>query len=86
MSSGHSTVATGRWTPIAALAVAQAAQSARVALMNALLMRGDRDAAQAFGERIQTEATDELDPWWMYWQGQYRLQPQAMARVRELSR
>jgi VWFA-related protein len=69
-----------------ALAVAQAAQSARVALMNALLMRGDRDAAQALGEQIQSEAADELDPWWMYWQGQYRLQPQAMARVRELSR
>jgi Tfp pilus assembly protein PilF len=69
-----------------ALAIVPTAQSARVALMNALLMGGDRAEAEALSERVQSDASHDLDPWWMYWQGQYRLQPQAMARIRELSR
>jgi Tfp pilus assembly protein PilF len=63
-----------------------AAQSARVALMNALVLRGDAAAAEHLAQQVQIETDIEMDPWWMYWQGQYRLQPQAMARVRELSR
>lgn len=62
------------------------AQSARVALMNALLGRGDRAAAEKLAELIQTEQSIEFDPWWMYWQGQYRLYQLAMSRVRELGR
>jgi hypothetical protein len=69
-----------------ALAIVPGAQSARVALMNASLLRGDRAAAESYGEQIQTDTSDAIDPWWMYWQGQYRLHTQAMARVRELSR
>jgi VWFA-related protein len=69
-----------------ALAIVPGAQSARVALMNASLLRGDREAAESYGEQIQTDTSDAIDPWWMYWQGQYRLHPQAIARVRELSR
>jgi VWFA-related protein len=70
----------------AALTILPAGQSARVALMNALLMRGDRDAAEALAEQIQTENATDRDPWWSYWQGHYRVHPLAMARLRELSR
>lgn len=68
----------------AALALAPSAQSARVALMNALLMRGDRAAAEALSEQVRA-TVDDTDPWWMYWQGQYRLHALAMARLRRLS-
>lgn len=62
------------------------AQSARVALMNALLLSGDRPAAEALAQGVQTDASTDMDPWWMYWQGQYRMHPQIMARLREMSR
>jgi hypothetical protein len=62
------------------------AQSGRVALMNALLRGGDQTTAERLAEEIQTVSGETLDPWWMYWQGQYRVHQQAMARVRELSR
>jgi tetratricopeptide (TPR) repeat protein len=62
------------------------AQSARVALMNTLLLQGDRSAAEALAEQIQGADPTTLDPWTMYWQGQYRLYPAAMARLRELVR
>ena len=62
------------------------AQSARVALMNALLLRGDRQEAEALAQRVQTETATDVDPWWMYWQGQYRMHAQVMARLREMSR
>jgi tetratricopeptide (TPR) repeat protein len=68
-----------------ALEIVPGAQSARVALMNTLLVAGDRAGAEALAEEVQT-AKEEMDPWWMYCQGQYRLHGQAMARARELSR
>lgn len=88
---GHVTGALGRLDDAtvayrAALAVTPDAQSAQVALMNGLLGRGDRAGAETLAERIQTERSTEFDPWWMYWQGQYRLYGQAMARVREMGR
>jgi Tfp pilus assembly protein PilF len=67
-------------------AIAPTAQSARVSLMNLLMLRGDTAAAEALAQQVQTESGAEMDPWWMYWQGQYRLHPAAMARVRELSK
>ena len=89
--SGHVMGALGRLDDAtvayrAARAIAPNAQSAHVALMNGLLSRGDRAAAEAMAELIQTERSTEFDPWWMYWQGQYRLYGQAMARVREMGR
>jgi hypothetical protein len=69
-----------------ARAIVPTAQSSQVALMNGLLHRGDRTGAEALAEQIQTAKSTELDPWWMYWQGQYRLYGQAMARVREMGR
>jgi VWFA-related protein len=70
----------------AAGAIAPEAQSAQVALMNGLIARGDRAGAQALAERIQSERPTEFDPWWMYWQGQYRLYGQVMVAVREAGR
>ncbi len=69
-----------------ALAVLPAAQSARVALMNVLLVQGDREAAAALAEDVQSEQSSAIDPWWMYWQGQYRFSSFALGRVRELGR
>jgi tetratricopeptide (TPR) repeat protein len=69
-----------------AVAVIPDAQSARVALMNARLLEGHRVEAEALAEQVQTAKGPVVDPWWVYWQGQYRLHPQAMARVRELIR
>jgi VWFA-related protein len=68
-----------------ALTIIPAAHSARVALMNTLLSRGDRDEAEALAEQVQTERSPDLDPWWMYWQGQYRLYPQVIAYLRGLA-
>jgi VWFA-related protein len=89
--SGHVKGALGRLDDAtvayrAARAIAPNAQSAKVALMNGLLSRGDRAGAEAMAELIQTERSTEFDPWWMYWQGQYRFYGQAMARVREMGR
>jgi tetratricopeptide (TPR) repeat protein len=68
-----------------ALTLLPTAQSARVAMMNALYRRGDRAEAETLSERIQTESAVYIDPWWMYWQGQYRFYPQAMGRLREMA-
>ena len=88
--TGHTFDALGRRADAiaayrSALDVAPSAQSARVSLMNTLLISGDREGAEALAEKIQTEP-EPVDPWWLYWQGQFRLHAQAMARVRELSR
>jgi hypothetical protein len=89
--SGHLLVALRRPDDAAvayrtARAIVPTAQSAQVALMNSLIDRGDRGGAEALAEQIQAAPSTELDPWWMYWQGQYRLYGQAMARVREMGR
>ena len=71
----------------AALQVMPTAQSARVALMNSLLLGGAREEAEQISEQVQAaEAPQDLDPWWLYAQGQYRMHRQALARMRELSR
>ena len=69
-----------------ALDVQPGAQSARVALMNALAIQGDHVPAEALAEQVQTATDDATDPWWMYSQGQYRLHGLAIARLREMSR
>jgi VWFA-related protein len=70
----------------AALTILPSSHSARVGLMNTLFRRGDREAAEAVAERLQTETSRDIDPWWMYWQAQYRLHAQAVAQLRGLSR
>lgn len=69
-----------------ALGVVPTAQSARVSLMHALFRRGDAALAEAEAERVQAETSNVFDPWWMYWQGQFRLYPQVIARLRELAK
>jgi len=47
------------------------AQSARVALMNALALRGDAAGAEAVADNIEI-APKTADPWWSYWLGDFR--------------
>jgi VWFA-related protein len=56
----------------AALAAWPDAQSARVGLMTLLVEHGPRAAAEALSEAIQAAPADQVDPWWVYWQGDYR--------------
>jgi hypothetical protein len=70
----------------AAVTILPGAQSARVALMNGLVAVGDRAGALALSETIQTTPSRDLDPWHLYWQGDYRRFPEAIARLRELVR
>jgi VWFA-related protein len=65
----------------AALSVAPLAQSPNIALMSLALMRGDRERAASLAEQVQTAASG-WDPWWNYWQGDYRMVPGALARLR----
>jgi VWFA-related protein len=66
-----------------ALALAPDAQSARVGLMAALQRMGDHAGARVVAEAIQNTVTDTIDPWWRYWQGDYRLFPTVITRLRE---
>jgi len=70
----------------AALVIAPEAQSARVALMNTLARMGQRDDARVIAEAIQTGRADADDPWWSFWQADYRFFPDLMKRLRELSK
>ena len=66
----------------AARAIFPDAQSANVALMNALYTHGDRREAETLSEAIQAAARDAADPWWSYWQGDYRYYPAVIGRLR----
>lgn len=66
----------------AALSLAPLAQSPRVALMAIALNRGDAVAGAAIAEEIQRAPADAWDPWWNYWEGDYRLVANALARLR----
>jgi hypothetical protein len=70
-----------RWVPTA--------QSARVSLMNTLLLTGgadDRIEAEALAEAIQTERAPITDPWWTYWLADYRFYPSLIQHLRERTR
>jgi hypothetical protein len=56
----------------AALAIWPGAQSARVGLMNTRMRQGDRSAATALAESVQTAPPEASDPWSRYWVGDYR--------------
>ena len=84
---GHILIALGQDdAAIAAYRLAHAifpnAQSANVALMNALYTHGDRREAEALSEAIQAAKGDAADPWWSYWQGDYRFYPAVIGRLR----
>ena len=92
--TGHSLTSLGRHTDaIAAYREAvrwvPTAQSARVSLMNTLLLTGkadDRVEAEALAETIQTDRSPITDPWWTYWQGDYRFYPSLIQHLRERRR
>jgi tetratricopeptide (TPR) repeat protein len=69
-----------------AMATVPGAQSARVALMTALTLSGNRDGSEALAESIQAASSVAIDPWWMYWQGLYREYPDATRRLRDMTR
>ena len=70
----------------AAQALAPMAQSPRVALMALALNRGNAAAGAAMAEEIQLAPADAWDPWWNYWEGDYRLVTAALARLRAQTR
>lgn len=89
--AGHCLVSLQRYPDaIASFRLAMArlpgSHSAPVALMNALLLSGapaDRREAEAFAETIQTRRASVADPWWVYWQADYRLYPRLIQYLRE---
>ncbi|MCX6539022.1 MAG: hypothetical protein NT151_08835 [Acidobacteria bacterium] len=62
------------------------AQAPRVGLMTMLFRHGDRSAAEQLAESIQKAAGQAFDPWWQYWQADYRFYPAAIAALREGAR
>ncbi len=70
----------------AALVTWPNAQAPRVGLMALLFRNGDRIAAERMADSIQTAAADAFDPWWQYWQADYRSYPAAMSALREAAR
>lgn len=69
-----------------ALAAVPDAQSARVSLMDALILSGDRDAAAQLAASVQAAPMAGIDPWWLYWQGDYRRYPDALQKLRGMMR
>jgi tetratricopeptide (TPR) repeat protein len=70
----------------AALVAWPRAHSARVGLMGALMIRGDRVEAASLSEAIQTATVADIDPFSLYWLGDYRVVERLQARLRELAR
>ncbi len=56
------------------------AQSARVALMRHAVMAGEMAEAERLAEMVQT--TTANDPWWSYWQADFRMVGAALERMR----
>jgi VWFA-related protein len=69
-----------------ALSAWPGAQSARVALIALLLDRGQRSEAERLSEAIQSAPVSQIDPWWVYWQGDYRTFSLQVQQLRELTR
>jgi VWFA-related protein len=70
----------------AALTTWPGAQSARVALMTLQLSRGNRQEAATLADAAQTAPSEQFDPWWTYWLGDYRVYPAILAKLREMVR
>jgi tetratricopeptide (TPR) repeat protein len=70
----------------AALAIAPEAQSARVGLMNALARTGQRVDAKVIADAIGTARAGIEDPWWIYWQADYRWFPTLFSRLTEFAK
>jgi VWFA-related protein len=81
---GESAAAEGAYR--SALVSWPGAQSARVSLMTLLLTHGQRGEAEQLADAIQAAPDNQIDPWWVYWQGAYRGFDGLMARLEELAR
>jgi hypothetical protein len=68
--------ALGTWPP---------AQSPRVSLLTLALDHGDVAEAMRLADSIQTAPPASIDPWWLYWQGDY-MNYAIDARLRSLAR
>jgi tetratricopeptide (TPR) repeat protein len=66
-----------------ALTIWPGAQSARIGLMTAILQLGQGDEAAALAEGIESAEASQLDPWWMYWRGDFRAFGDIDAALRE---
>lgn len=62
-------------------ALAPQAQSVRVALMRHAAMAGDMAEAATFADAVQTSQTG--DPWWSYWQADFRFFSAVIARMKQ---
>jgi tetratricopeptide (TPR) repeat protein len=62
------------------------AQSARVSLLVLEAGHGSRFIAESLAESIQTASADDFDPWWRYWQGEYRHFTRDLASIRAMVR
>jgi VWFA-related protein len=69
-----------------ALTIWPGAQSARLALMALQVAHGDRAEGEALSEAIQTAPGNDTDPWWRYWQGDFRAYTAILAALREIAR
>jgi len=88
---GHALKASGRMNDAAtayraALELWPGAQSARIALMTLLASQNELSEAESLAESVQTAPADQFDPWWMYWQGDYRAYGSIAEWLRELAR
>ena len=70
----------------AALVTWPDAQAARVALMTLLVDRGEMEEAFAIAEAVQTSTATALDPWWLYWLGDFREYSDLRSKLREAAR
>ncbi len=57
------------------------AQSARVLVLNALMLQGEAPGAELVAANIETAARTG-DPWWNYWLGDFRWYPAMVAALR----
>lgn len=61
------------------------AQGPRVALMTLLTQLGRRAEAERLAEAVATAPADSVDPWWVYWLGDYRSFGARLAELRALA-
>lgn len=69
-----------------ALTVWPRAQSARLGLLAVEVLRGHHEEAAALAEAVETASGGDFDPWWRYWQGDFRAHGGILARLREMAR
>ena len=54
--------------------------------MTLLVDRGEMEEAFAIAEAVQTSTATALDPWWLYWLGDFREYSDLRSKLREAAR